>query len=371
MKRVAIMIRSLANGGAEKQALLLAATLARTYRVQLLVVSREPCLARHLEFIERHGLQHVFLPDNPLLKPFALKRHLRREAVDVLFTFLPGDTLLGALAGRWAGVPRIIGGLRNTRIARHKALVLRFLHNHLLDATISNSREAARVFESRGFAPSKLLVVPNGIELREAPPPRPPGPALRILTVARFVAKKDHRTALRSVAHAVRELADSVELTYTIVGYGPMETAIRGWIVEEGLQGRVKLALDPPELAPFYQEADVYLGASLHEGLSNSILEAMNHALPVVATTAGDTGWLVREGEGGHLAEPGDWKTLGAGLVRLSRDGQARAAMGASSHRRVSERFSLERLGDAYRGIIEQGAAAVDKKENLLEAEDS
>ena len=57
--------------------------------------------------------------------------------------------------------------------------------------------------------------------------------------------------------------------------------------------------------------------------------------------------------------------------MRLSRDGQARAAMGASSHRRVIEDFSLESLGAAYRRIIEQAGAAVDKKESLLGAKDS
>jgi len=319
------------------------------------VLSRKPCFARHLQFAERHGLSLGYVDGNALSKPIELARRLRRARVDVLLTYLPSDTALGALAARWVGVPRVIGGLRNTGLPWHKVFALRLLHNTLLDATVSNSHEAAERFAARGFERSKLLVVPNGIELLPVPVARPERHDLRVVTVARFVEKKDHRTALEAVALAQRELAGEIELRYRLVGYGPLEDRIRGWIRELALEDTVELVLDPPEVDPFYRESDVYLGASRHEGLPNTILEAMNHGLAVVATRAGDTAWMLDRGSCGVLADPGDARALATGLVRLARDPAARARLGASAHRRVAERFSLEVFGAAYRALIDAG----------------
>lgn len=352
MTRVGVLVRSLANGGAEKQALLLASALRDHYDVALLVVSQHPQHPRHLEFLESRGIEPRFLPDGRLGKLPALRNALRDPPVDVLFTFLPSDTLLGALAGRWAGVPRVYGGLRNTGLARRKVRALRLLHNHLLRATISNSRRAADHFAARGFRADKMLVVPNGIELRPSPTPREPGRCVTVLTVARFVDKKDPHTALRAVAQARRELAGATDLRYRIVGYGPLEAQITAWIGELGLGDAAEVLIDPPELGGLYQEADVYLSASRHEGLPNSILEAMNFGLPVVATEAGDTDLLVTDGETGHLVSVGDAAGLARGLVRLASEPDERQQMGMRAHRHLADGFSLDRLRADYQRII-------------------
>lgn len=48
-------------------------------------------------------------------------------------------------------------------------------------------------------------------------------------------------------------------------------------------------------------KADIYLSTSLFEGTSNSIMEAMNADLPIVATNVGDNGLLVKNEINGFL----------------------------------------------------------------------
>lgn len=351
MKRVCILIRSLAGGGAEKQALLLAKALQDEHDTLLVVCSEEPQVPHRKAFVERHDIATTFLPRNPVAKLWRLRKLLKERSIDLVFSFLPSDTLLGALAGRWAGTPLVYGGLRNTKLRGLKERVLRLLHNHVLDGTISNSHRAAELFAARGFRQEKLYVVPNGIDVLDESPARPSSRTFSILTVGRLVDQKDHRTALRSVALAARE-CDDVELRYVVMGEGPLAEEVERWIDAEGLRGVAAIDTERP-LARRYAEADVFLSTSLHEGLSNAIMEAMNFGLPIVATDVGDNARLVQHGVNGFLLPPGDVAGLADALSRLARSPELRAELGESSRRILAEGYSYEAFRRTYLGIVD------------------
>jgi len=350
--RVAVLLRSLAPGGAEKQALLLALALRDEHDVRLVVLSDQPRSPRHLAFLEEHGIEPTFLPAGWLRKPFALGRLLRRDRTEVLFGFLPSDTVVAALVGRLARVQRVYGGLRNSRMKAHKAWALRFVHNLLLDATISNSWSAVEHFAARGFLRRKLLVVPNGIFVLPPPAERRPSGTVRVLTVGRFVEEKDLRTALLALGLARDACGRSPRLRLSLAGSGPLEPRIRAWIAELDLAGSVDLVVDPPDTEALFREADVYLSTSRFEGLSNSILEAMNHGLPVVATDVGDNARLVEPGVDGALAAAGDARELARALVVLARSPELRRRYGAASHRLLEDRYSFETFKAAYAALV-------------------
>ena len=59
---------------------------------------------------------------------------------------------------------------------------------------------------------------------------------------------------------------------------------------------------------------DVFVLPSLGEGMSNTLLEAMASALPVVATRVGGNPELIEDGRSGFLFSPGDVAGLAAQL---------------------------------------------------------
>jgi glycosyltransferase involved in cell wall biosynthesis len=352
MTRVCVLLRSLAPGGAEKQALLLVQALAGEHAAQLVVLSVEPRAPRHLAFLAEHGLRTTFLPANAAHKALALRRHLRRERIEALFCFLPSDTVLGALVARSAGVPRVYGGLRNARLARRKELALRFVHNHVSHATISNSHAAAEHFAARGFDRAKMLVIPNGIALRPPLPERPASPTVTVLTACRFVAEKDVRTALQAVRLAADACRNECGLRYVLAGSGPLEGEILRWAEELGLASALELQRDPADVLALFEQADVYLSTSRFEGLSNSILEAMNAGLPIVATDVGDNARLVQPERNGFLAPVGDPATLSEHLSKLVRSRAARLRHGAASRAILEEGYSFEAFRSAYARLL-------------------
>ena len=88
------------------------------------------------------------------------------------------------------------------------------------------------------------------------------------------------------------------------------------------------------------------------ETLPLSLIEAMDDALPVVATRVGALGELVEDGASGLLVPPGDEEALAGALARLLDDPGERRAMGERGQRIAAERYSVERMVDATERLL-------------------
>ena len=91
-----------------------------------------------------------------------------------------------------------------------------------------------------------------------------------------------------------------------------------------------------------FQTADVYCLPSYAENLPVSILEAMAARLPVVGTPVAGTPEEIIEGETGFMIEPGDRPEMAERLVRLLKDPELRAEMGAAGRLRAEAHFDNE-----------------------------
>ena len=85
-----------------------------------------------------------------------------------------------------------------------------------------------------------------------------------------------------------------------------------------------------PNLARALASADLFLNPSITETFGNVTLEAMACALPVVAAAATGANSLVRDGETGTLAEPGDICALAGAVAAYAADPALRVAHGAA-----------------------------------------
>ncbi len=92
-------------------------------------------------------------------------------------------------------------------------------------------------------------------------------------------------------------------------------------------------ALANSELAVHYRCADLYAATADRTNLSQSVLEAMCYALPVLALATGSTASLITDGENGRLVAPGNVAELAAALSDLLENDslRQRLAAGASS----------------------------------------
>ena len=213
------------------------------------------------------------------------------------------------------------------------------------------------------LAPGRVELVYHGLDRglfaapstfgsrRDGTDPRDP---VRLLAVGRFQPKKGYATLLDAVARV------QAAVTLTVVGYGPLETALRARAEALGLAARVTWAgaLDQPAVRARYRASDLLLLASEvaadgdRDGLPNVVVEALSQGLPVVATRAGAIPELVADGIHGRLVPPGDAVAFGAAIEELARDPDARHRMGAAGIQRVAAGWDLETGAERLHALL-------------------
>jgi L-malate glycosyltransferase len=172
-----------------------------------------------------------------------------------------------------------------------------------------------------------------------------------VLHVARLDALKDHRTAVRALAEALKHAPSCVLL---LAGEGPEEGAICEEIDRCGVGERVRLLGLRRDVPRLLAAADVFLLTSISEGIPVTFIEAMAARLPIVSTRVGGVGEVVVDGETGRLTDSGDAAGLAAALVDLSRSPETRTAMGIAGRRRAEAMFTQSQMTASYAAMYEE-----------------
>jgi glycosyltransferase involved in cell wall biosynthesis len=81
------------------------------------------------------------------------------------------------------------------------------------------------------------------------------------------------------------------------------------------------------ELPALLQASDVFVRASLSEGLGNSFLEAMASGIPIIGTPVGGIPDFLKDGETGVFCSPRDPVSIAVAVRRIVDDGGLRAQL--------------------------------------------
>jgi len=369
------LIPTFDQGGTERQAVQLARLLHESGRCRVSVA----CLKRGGVLqpeVERLGLGEI--EEFPLtsfhdpnfarqLRRFA--SYLRAREVDVVQTHDFYTNVFGITGARLAGVPARVASKRETGGMRSRAQ--RFVERQvfrLASAVLVNSEAVGRRLKEEGFAASKLVTVYNGLDARRVAVPAgwnraealaalglPRDESRRFVTIVANLRHevKDIPTFLRAAA---RVRAAMAEADFVVAGEGPLVEPLRALAAELGIADGVFFIGRCARVADLLAASSVCVLSSKAEGFSNSILEYMAAARPVVATDVGGAREAVVEGETGHLVAPGDEVALATRLVSLLGDPARARAMGEAGRRVVEQKFScgaqLENTLSLYEGLL-------------------
>lgn len=127
-----------------------------------------------------------------------------------------------------------------------------------------------------------------------------------------------------------------------VAGIGPQLMQVKARVRELGLREAFELVghySEPLGRTAFMNSLDVFVLPSFAEGTPKSIIEAMAHGVPVIATTVGGIADIL-DGESGILVPPGDSAALADAMLSLARDHTRRVAMGVAAKQRYEKLFS-------------------------------
>ncbi len=161
-----------------------------------------------------------------------------------------------------------------------------------------------------------------------------------VVSVGRLVPWKGMLGTIDAVA-AVSESVPSVSLA--IVGDGPEHANIGTHAKKLGSRAVLTGRLSHADTLTVMESADAFVLNTSYEGLSHLLIEALALGVPVVTTDVGGNGELIRNGENGLLAPPGDADALVEALRRILSDKELAARLSREA-RESAKRFSVEAL---------------------------
>jgi glycosyltransferase involved in cell wall biosynthesis len=299
-------------------------------------------------------------------------RIVKAERPDVVQCIALRTVVLGGLAARLAGAPRLVltptglGHLwiENGPLERIARPLVRFLIGRALRGprtryVFENSEDPGEF----GLDPASAdvtIVGGSGVDPALVPlSPEPPAPPVKVAVVGRMLIPKGIAETVEAVRRA-RAQGAPVELNL----YGEPDPSnrrsfsadqLRRWAAEPGI------AWHGPtdDLARVWRENHVAILLSYREGLPKALLEPAAGGRPIVATDVTGSREVARDGIEGLLVPRGDVDAAAHALVRLAGDAALRARMGAAAHARFMERFTeaavIRTMTEFYAGLRRMG----------------
>ncbi len=293
---------------------------------------------------------------NPLGAASSLKelvRIYRRERPDIVHHVALEPALLGSVAARMTGVPRVInavagmGWLYASRDGLAASLrpavrqTLSRLFRHRSAYTVVQNPDDEQLVARLGVPADRLeRVSGSGVDLSLFPGTAEPAGVPVVVLPARLLVDK----GVNEFVEAVRLLRSrGVELRAVLAGEPDLKNrasvsvaAIDAW-VREGVVEHLGWVKDMPSLLA---ASHIVCLPSYREGLPKALLEAAAAARAIVTTDVPGCRSVVRDGENGLLVPSRDVVALANAMQRLIEDRELRARMGACGRRRAEEEWA-------------------------------
>src|SRR5262245_41457558 len=359
--RICFVIDGLTRAGTETQLLALIRSLdRRRFAPTLALLNGEDDLSRELEPtncpVFRLGIRSL-CSRQALHAGAKLGRLWRRDRVDIVQTYFLDSTYFGVPLARLNGIRRVVrvrNNLSHWLTPRHRALGR--LLGRLVDVTLTNCEPAREaLLAAEGGSPSKVVVLENGVDLQRfaavAPPRDRPS---RIGAIANLRAVKGIDVLIRAAAQLIPRFPD---LEFHIAGEGEQRASLERLVHELALHERFFLPGTVADVPAFLSRLDLVVAPSHAEGMSNALLEAMAAGRPIVATDVGANRRLLRDGQLGVLAPPGDAPALAAGVAQLLGDPPNALRVAAAARRHVTAEYSREAMRHRFERFYERLSA--------------
>lgn len=299
------------------------------------------------------GVKAVLIPT--LLATWLLRKRciVKVDAVAELEQELTPESLAQMKLREGATIVRLWARLRDA--------LLRRAH-----ATVAISAEIEAALSRRVGAATRVVRIPNGLELRDGSHSGDDRSQLRrrlalpdgllVIYTGRLSRAKGLPMLLEVWTQIARQHAD---VHLLLVGSGDRsfdgcERELREHVRAAQLDSRVTFAGHVENVHDYLHASDLFVSCSDSEGFGLSLVEAMAAQLPCVSTAVGVAPEVIRDRHEGWLVPVRDPSALRAALDDALSRRSALPAIGAAARRAVASRFDIDAVARRYLDVCRE-----------------
>jgi glycosyltransferase involved in cell wall biosynthesis len=160
-------------------------------------------------------------------------------------------------------------------------------------------------------------------------------------TVGNFCTQKGYKYIIEAAAKVINHFDDVI---FIIIGDGNERSYIEKMINFLQLENKIILTghVQHEEMLNYYAIMDIFVLASLWEGMPYSILEAMSIGKPIIATDVPGTRDIVVHNETGKLVPPRDSLAISKSLHYLLKEPKQRNKLGKAAQQLMVEQYQIK-----------------------------
>ena len=367
--KILYLISSLAQGGAERHLLDLVRTLDRDrFDFDICVLGDQVHFRSDLPADQprfRLGGRVWFSP----VAFLRLVRAIDRARPQILHTYLNDANLWGRLSTLNARDIRVVTSVHLDDMPMHYRLIERTLASRS-DRIVAHSASVARLLIDRvGVAPSRVVVIPNGVDTERYRPATAEQSALArgrfglalgdmvALMPARISPQKNHDVVVEALAILRRQdaLPDNFKLLLAgRVSSRRYHRRVRHLITAGGLQDVVRFLGPVQDMPALYAAADFVLMPSQTEASPIAALESLASGIPLLLSAAANADAVLVDGvHGWELKNPTAASVAEALRMVLAQPPLDRLEMGRRARSHMVAGFTTARVGADFERLYQ------------------
>ena len=284
---------------------------------------------------------------------------LYRERPDVLHLNSPKASGVGVVAGKLAGIKKIIYtvhgfAFNEERNTLNKAIIWFFSWITILlsHKTIIIAEKERLQAVAMPFVKNKIIFIHNGIEKIEYKEKS----IAREQLLSKFIKHSVFNNILwlgtiselhknKGLEYAISAVSKIIApFVFIIIGKGEEKENLENLIKKYDLKDKVFLLGFVENANEYFNAFDIFLLSSIKEGLPYVILEAGQTGLPVIASRVGGIPDIIENGVNGILTTPGKAGEITRSLEYLISNPEKQKEFGKNIKEKVEKEFSLKQM---------------------------
>lgn len=355
--RVLQVINSLEIGGAERVAANIAANLdAALYESVIITIDK---LGPFRSLLDKSGIEYMSLEKGPGNKPsifFKIAREIKKRKIDIITTHNYGALYYGGVGGWLASVRRVLHVDHARAFPGEKKIISEKLLSRLTYKVIAVSNELKQnLIQYEGIPAEHIDIILNGIDEREYAVDVDRAEKSREIgissgkTVLGVCVRLVEEKGLTYLLDALSILKDrQYDFQVIIAGDGPLRGELERKAMSLGLCEQVRFLGARMDINELNKIIDIYVLASLREGLPLCILEAMAAQCAIVATSVGGVPDVISSQDNGLLVPPRQPREMADAIQYLIDNPHIRKGFGQRSYELFKEQYSARKMAEHY-----------------------